>query len=169
MAADPYSIEALNTNAPPALSAPTLSPDFLLPENYDNKFRRSWGERLVYHIGVGYLIGLAAGGAYGTYHGLATTANERQRIRINAVLNNMGKRGPGWGNSIGCLGMMFSFFESVAYNARGTDDLLNVAGAGAVSGAILKSAAGPRTAGATALGFSALMTAGTFLSDQFGR
>ena len=33
------------------------TPDFLFPENYDTTFRRSWGDRLTYHIGLGYLVG----------------------------------------------------------------------------------------------------------------
>lgn len=36
--------------------------------------------------------------------GLRTSQGERRRIRINSVLNSMGRRGPGWGNSLGCVG-----------------------------------------------------------------
>ena len=32
-------------------------PDFLFPENFDTGFRRSWGERLTFHIGAAYLVG----------------------------------------------------------------------------------------------------------------
>lgn len=39
------------------------TPDFLFPENYDETFRRSWGERLTYHVGSAYLIG-ASSAAY---------------------------------------------------------------------------------------------------------
>ena len=31
-------------------------PDFLFPENFDTGFRRSWGERLTFHIGAAYLV-----------------------------------------------------------------------------------------------------------------
>ena len=170
MSHDPYSAEAVNalSTAPPNLTAPTLKPDYLFPENYDQKFRRTWGDRLIYHIGCGYLLGLTAGGTTGLVQGLNESKNQRQRIRINAVLNATGKMGPNWGNAAGCLGMMFSFFESVAFNLRGTDDLLNVAAAGALTGGIFKSTAGAKSAGMAALGFSALMTTGTFISEQFG-
>lgn len=57
------------------------------------------------------------------------------------MLNATGKHGPGLGNSIGCLGMMFSVFESLAYNVRGEDDLLNVIGSGAIAGGLFKSQA----------------------------
>ena len=133
---------------PPAPKVPAASqPDFLFPENYDEMYRRSWGDRLTYHIGCGYLAGLVGGGFTGVAEGLRSSAGERQRIRINAVLNAAGKKGPAWGNGVGCLGMMFSAFETVAFNVRGTDDLLNVAGAGALAGGIYKSTAGLRQSG----------------------
>ena len=57
-------------------------------------------------------------------HGLADDQGD-------GVLNAIGMRGPRWGNSLGCVAMMASIFESLAYNVRGTDDLLNPAGAAA--------------------------------------
>jgi hypothetical protein len=65
--------------------------------------------------------------------GLAESKGQRQRIRINSVLNSMGMSGPGLANSLGCIALMCSFFESVAYNVRGTDDILNPAGAAALN------------------------------------
>ena len=85
--------------------------------------------------------GLVTGGSWGLYEGLKSSTGERQRIRINAVLNATGKHGPGLGNSVGCLGMMFSTFETLAFNFRGEDDMLNVMGAGALAGGIFKSQA----------------------------
>ena len=85
--------------------------------------------------------GLVSGGGYGVFEGLKSSQGERQRIRINAVLNSTGKHGPGLGNSVAALGMMFSGLESIAYNVRGEDDLLNVIGAGALTGGIFKSQA----------------------------
>ena len=71
--ADPY---ASSKAAPPASSSlpklpsgsgwassvsdtPGLGrPQYLFPEtDYDQSFRRSWGERLTYHVGTAYLIG----------------------------------------------------------------------------------------------------------------
>ena len=102
------------------------APDYLFAENYDAAYRRSWGERLTFHIGSAYLAGeghscalpprqpasvlrpclagLTTGGSYGLVEGLRTSQGERRRIRINSVLNSMGRRGPGWGNSLGCVG-----------------------------------------------------------------
>ena len=33
------------------------APDYLFAENYDAGYRRSWGERLTFHIGSAYLAG----------------------------------------------------------------------------------------------------------------
>ena len=50
------------------------------------------------------LAGLSTGGTYGLFEGLRGSVGERRRIRINGVLNHVGRFGPGWGNSLGCLG-----------------------------------------------------------------
>jgi len=146
--------------------ASSEQPDFLFPENYDTDFRRSWGERLTFHAGSAYLVGMLTGSVHGVGVGMRESVGERQRIRVNAVLNSWAKRGPGLGNSLGCLAMMTSIFESIAYNARGTDDILNPVGAAAFTGAIFKSQAGPRIAGATALGLGAMAAVGTFVSKE---
>ena len=151
--------------AGPAVPA-VPQPDFLFTENYDQSFRRSWGERLVYHIGGAYIVGLTSGGCVGLVEGLKASQGERQRIRLNAVLNATGRKGPGWGNALGCLAMMFSVFESIAYNVRGTDDLLNPAGAAALTGTIYKITHGPRIAGTWGLGLGAFAAVGSFLSKQ---
>lgn len=41
----------------PANPVPAAQPDFLFPENYEESYRRSWGERLTFHIGASYLAG----------------------------------------------------------------------------------------------------------------
>ena len=50
------------------------------------------------------LAGLSTGGTYGMFQGLRGTVGERRRIRINSVLNGVGRSGPLWGNSLGCIG-----------------------------------------------------------------
>lgn len=51
---------------PAAGSMPGASqPDFLFPETADDKYRRSWGDRLTYHIGLGYLTGAPPCGLVG--------------------------------------------------------------------------------------------------------
>ena len=71
--ADPY---ASGSSPPPASSLPSFGgftlpppepavpaaaqPDYLFTENYDAAYRRSWGERLTFHIGAAYLAGAPA-------------------------------------------------------------------------------------------------------------
>ncbi|KAL1523696.1 hypothetical protein AB1Y20_018633 [Prymnesium parvum] len=148
---------------------PTVQPDFLFPENYEENYRRSWGERLTFHIGSAYLTGYTTGGAYGLYEGLKASQGERRRIRINSVLNCMSQRGPGWGNSLGSIALMWSVFETIAYSWRGTDDLLNPAGAAVVTGALYRSTAGPRVAAVTGLGLGALAAVGSFAAKHFSQ
>ena len=62
--------------------------------------------------------------------------------------------------------MMCSIFESLAYNVRGTDDLLNPAGAAALTGGLYKITSGPRVAAPFALGLAAVTTAGTFITQR---
>lgn len=181
--ADPYSAAAVNASAagprapPPSLpsgwaATPDLggssdsTPDYLFETDFDESFRRSWGERLTFHTGGAYLVGLVVGGGQGLYHGLKDSAGERQRIRINTVLNSTAKRGPGLANGLGCVALMGSFFESLAYNIRGEDDLLNPAGAAALTGMLYKSAAGPRMAAMAAVGLGTFTAAATLLTKQ---
>jgi len=113
--------------------------------------------------------GLTTGGAYGLYEGLKASQGERQRIRINSVLNQMGRRGPGWGNGLGAMALMWSVFETLAFTVRGEDDVLNPIGAALVTGSLYKSFAGPKVAAATGLGLGALVAAGTLGSKQFAQ
>ena len=102
----------------------------------------------------------------GLAEGLKKSAGERQRIRTNAVLNAMGRKGPGWGNGLGCAAMMYSAFESIAHAARETDDFLNPAGAAAVTGCIYKITAGPRVALPAGLALGAFAGVSSFISRQ---
>ena len=74
--ADPYASSGSSSLPPPPLassqggapaasddlflnisSQPVTKPDFLFEENFDDNFRRSWGERLTYHVGLAYSTG----------------------------------------------------------------------------------------------------------------
>lgn len=115
------------------------------------------------------VTGLATGSGYGVVEGLRQSAGERQRIRVNKVLNATGMRGPRWGNSLGCIAMMCSIFESIAYNVRGEDDLLNPAGAAALTGTLYKITSGPKAAIPFALGLGAAAAAGSVATKQLNK
>lgn len=163
LSGDSYGSGALHI---PTEAAPIPTPNFLFEEGYDEAYRRSWGERLTYHVGGAYMGGLVAGGGRGLYQGLSSSAGERQRIRVNAVLNATGKLGPTLGNSLGCVAMMCSIFESLAYNIRGEDDLFNPAGAAALTGMLYKVTSGPRIAVTWAAGLGAAAAVVSFAGKQ---
>lgn len=59
-------------------------------------------------------IGLAVGGTYGFAEGMRTTpANAPARIRINAILNAITRRGPYLGNTAGILAISYNIFNGI--------------------------------------------------------
>ena len=65
--------------------------------------------------------------------------------------------------------MMCSIFESIAYNARGTDDVLNPAGAAALTGTLYKITSGPKVAVPFAVGLGAAVGTGSFVTKQLSK
>ena len=65
--------------------------------------------------------------------------------------------------------MMCSIFESIAYNVRDTDDLLNPAGAAALTGTLYKITAGPKAAAAAGLGLGALAAVSSVVTKQLSQ
>lgn len=172
------SVAGSGTTIDPNVLAPLLNPRFDRPapaggQEYleipyggnpnDPNFRRSWGERLTYNTGRAYLVGLVAGGSYGMREGLLSSAGQLQRLRINAVLNAMSRRGPNLANRLGVMAMMFSGLESLAGAVRDDHDVLNTVGAGTATGVLYMMHSGPRAAavggvaGAAAMGTLALL------------
>ena len=65
--------------------------------------------------------------------------------------------------------MMCSIFESLAYNVRDTDDLLNPAGAAALTGMIYKATDGPLIAGRWAAALAAGVAGAKFGANLLGQ
>ncbi|KAI8342989.1 Tim17/Tim22/Tim23/Pmp24 family-domain-containing protein [Chlamydoabsidia padenii] len=107
---------------------------------------RGWTDDLCYGTGTAYLAGLTLGGAYGLAEGLkksnATSTN--MKVRLNTTLNTITRRGPGLGNSVGVIAMMYNGTTALIDASRGSHDIFNSIAGGAISGAIFKSTAGPR-------------------------
>jgi len=75
--------------------------------------------------------------------GLRRTApNAPPKIRLNAVLNAVTRRGPFLGNSAGVVAMVYNGINSYIGYARGKHDATNSIVAGALSGMIFKSTRG---------------------------
>ncbi|KAI9183030.1 Mitochondrial import inner membrane translocase subunit tim23 [Blastocladiella emersonii ATCC 22665] len=114
---------------------------------------RGFGDDLCYGTGTAYLTGLTLGGTWGFLQGMRAPLEIRStKLRVNAVLNAMTRRGPFVGNSFGVLAVMYSFVNyAVAYPLDVTPDqkpYVSIVSA-AASGALFKSTAGLRSAGIT--------------------
>ncbi|KAI8065335.1 Tim17/Tim22/Tim23/Pmp24 family-domain-containing protein [Gilbertella persicaria] len=104
---------------------------------------RNWTDDMCYGTGTTYLAGLTLGGAYGLAEGLKKSTGA-PRVRLNTTLNTITRRGPGVGNAVGVIAMVYNGANSLLDYSRGTHDIFNSIGAGAAAGALFKSTAGPR-------------------------
>ncbi|TIB80194.1 Tim17-domain-containing protein [Wallemia mellicola] len=109
---------------------------------------RGWTDDLCYGVGTTYVSvhkGLGIGGLWGIREGMnKKLAAPVTRLRINAILNSVTKRGSFIGNSGGVLALVYNISNSSLDSIRGKHDVLNSMGAGAISGALFKSTAGLR-------------------------
>ncbi|KAJ5835406.1 Mitochondrial inner membrane translocase subunit Tim17/Tim22/Tim23/peroxisomal protein PMP24 [Penicillium robsamsonii] len=104
---------------------------------------RGWSDDLCYGTGTTYLVALATGGAWGLVEGLKKTpATAAPKIRLNAVLNSVTRRGPFLGNSAGVVAMVYNGINSGLGVVRGKHDASNSIVAGALSGMVFKSTRG---------------------------
>ncbi|KAI8639328.1 Tim17/Tim22/Tim23/Pmp24 family-domain-containing protein [Parasitella parasitica] len=108
---------------------------------------RGWSDDLCYGTGTTYLAGLTLGGAFGMAEGLKKSAGApNMKVRLNTTLNSVTRRGPGIGNSLGVIAMVYNGTTALIDAQRGQHDVFNSLAGGAISGAIFKSTAGPRAA-----------------------
>ena len=104
---------------------------------------RGWSDDLCYGTGITYLSGITVGGAWGLAEGLnRVPAGSPPKLRLNAALNAVTRRGPFLGNSAGVLAMVYNGFNSTIGYYRGQHDALNSISAGFLSGALFKSTKG---------------------------
>lgn len=120
---------------------------------------RGWSDDLCYGTGTMYLSGLALGGLWGLREGARKPlAVSNTRLRINAILNSVTRRGTFVGNSAGVLALVYNGINSTIDHIRGQHDTLGSMAAGALTGALYKSTAGVRPA----------LVAATFISGMAG-
>lgn len=85
------------------------------------------------------------GGVWGLAEGLQRTpVTAPPKIRLNAVLNSVTRRGPFLGNNAGVVAMIYNGINSFIGYVRGKHDATNSIAAGALSGMLFKSTRGPR-------------------------
>ncbi|KAI9027183.1 Tim17/Tim22/Tim23/Pmp24 family-domain-containing protein [Phycomyces nitens] len=106
---------------------------------------RGWTDDLCYGTGTTYLAGLTLGGAYGMAEGLRKSSGaENAKVRLNTTLNTITRRGPGLGNAVGVVAMLYNGSTAFLDYCQGTHNVFSSIGGGAIAGAIFKSTAGPR-------------------------
>eukprot|EP00179_Madagascaria_erythrocladioides_P004791 CAMPEP_0198317280 /NCGR_PEP_ID=MMETSP1450-20131203/6804_1 /TAXON_ID=753684 ORGANISM="Madagascaria erythrocladiodes, Strain CCMP3234" /NCGR_SAMPLE_ID=MMETSP1450 /ASSEMBLY_ACC=CAM_ASM_001115 /LENGTH=268 /DNA_ID=CAMNT_0044020469 /DNA_START=51 /DNA_END=857 /DNA_ORIENTATION=- len=184
LAADDNEEDAL-----PALSGPLFDPksaygslgrtnsvtgrslDYVFAEDFDEVRKKGWGEQMVYLTGASYLTGATVGCTWGLVEGLRGSVGKTRRLRANAVLNSMGKRGALIGQSMGVLALVFSGMESIMYHYTRDDTALNYVAAGAGAGLLFKSTKGLRAAGQWGVGIACVTTGLVYASRQgyYGR
>jgi len=107
---------------------------------------RGFFEDLSYGTGAMYLLGLGTGGFFGLSEGLRTTsASMPTKLRTNAILNSITRRGPYLGNLCGCLTLTYNVVNGTIDQLRGGvhDDAGSLA-AGAFTGALWRATKGVR-------------------------
>ncbi|CAO3673900.1 unnamed protein product [Umbelopsis vinacea] len=118
---------------------------------------RGWTDDLCYGTGTTYLAGLTLGGAVGLAEGVKKGAGSpNMKIRLNTTLNSITRRGPGLGNSVGVIAMLYNGTNAMIGGIRGEHDIFNSVTAGAISGAIFKSTSGVKPMGMAAGACAAL-------------
>ncbi|EJP62951.1 mitochondrial import inner membrane translocase subunit tim23 [Beauveria bassiana ARSEF 2860] len=105
---------------------------------------RGFTDDLCYGTGTTYVSGLAIGGAWGLQEGLRKSAGQPPKLRLNATLNAITRRGPFLGNSAGVVAIIYNMFNSLIGYYRGKHDAANSIAAGVFSGMLFKSTRGLR-------------------------
>ncbi|KAM9439164.1 mitochondrial import inner membrane translocase subunit Tim23-like [Clarias gariepinus] len=113
-------------------------------------------------IGGSYMTGAAFGSLSGLRQGLKETRDMTWRKPRNVQIVNMIKQqGASWGNALGSIALMYSLFGVAIEKARGAEDAVNTVAAGTLTGMMVKSTGGLKSAargGVIGLAISGLYT-----------
>lgn len=144
---DPTSLHPLADLSSDTLSYISLDdPSTLLPGSNTGALpSRSFTDDLCYSTGTTYLLGLTTGGLWGFTEGLRKTPRSAPpKIKLNAVLNHITRRGPFLGNNAGVLALAYTCLNGGIGKLRGEVDGANGVLAGMLAGALWKSTRGVR-------------------------
>ncbi|PHH83730.1 hypothetical protein CDD82_3804 [Ophiocordyceps australis] len=103
---------------------------------------RGFTDDLCYGTGISYLTALSIGGVLGLQEGLRGSEGKPPKLRLNAVLNAVTRRGPYLGNSAGVIAITYNCINSLIGHVRSKHDAANSVLAGALSGMLFKSTRG---------------------------
>ena len=142
-----------------SFKVPSSKLEYLLEEEHGNN-GPSFGSRLCYGAGFTHLSGLAIGGTWGLFEGLAHPEAKSRRMRVNAVLNSCTKRGPFLANNMGLIAVMYNFIQFGFVKATGRDyDIYSSLGSAVTAGYLFRASSGPRTALMSSFMCASVMTA----------
>mmetsp|Transcript_9409 Transcript_9409/g.26986 ORF Transcript_9409/g.26986 Transcript_9409/m.26986 type:complete len:226 (-) Transcript_9409:109-786(-) len=111
----------------------------------DTDKERSFGEHIQYYCGAAYLTGMGVGGALGFFEGLRKGQNlPTPKLKQNAVVNAMSKRGPTLAANLAVFALMFTFSERMALYSRDKDDVMNSIIAASATGFMFNCTSGAR-------------------------
>lgn len=145
--------------------------DYVFSDDYSEVRKKASTEQLTFFTGSAYLLGMAVGAGTGLASALPASRGKASRLRLNAVLNAVAKRGSNLGNAGAVLALTFSLSEAAIYNYTSDDTLFNYAAAGGMAGALFKSTRGIRLAGIWGVGGACFALASVYASRQgyYGR
>lgn len=145
--------------------------DYVFADDYQEVRKKSAGEQLTFFAGTAFLGGNIIGASRGLATAIPASAGKPLRVRVNALLNAVGKRGLSLGNACGVMALAFSLSETALYNYTGDETLFNYAASGCLAGTIYKSTRGVRVAGTWGVGGACLALATVYASRQgyYGR
>ncbi|KAK9442600.1 mitochondrial import inner membrane translocase subunit tim23 [Metarhizium brunneum] len=106
---------------------------------------RGFTDDLCYGTGITYLAALSIGGVWGLQDGLKKSVGQPPKLRMNAILNGMTRRGPFLGNSAGVVAIVYNCINSLIGSLRGKHDSANTVISGFLSGVVFKSTRGVRS------------------------
>mmetsp|Transcript_33696 Transcript_33696/g.132604 ORF Transcript_33696/g.132604 Transcript_33696/m.132604 type:complete len:253 (-) Transcript_33696:128-886(-) len=114
--------------------------DYLFADEFLDYRKKTWGQQMMYWAGTSWVLGGAFGGLQGVVEGLKQSSGKSMKLRINSLLNSVGKRGLLIANTAGVIALMLSSFESFSYHFITQDESpANYAIAGAATGLLFKS------------------------------
>jgi len=103
---------SLTTVAPALGVQGQAQPDYL---DFDQKGRGTVVTMFA-NAGSCYLMGIFGGGLYGFQKGIASTQSTKFKVQVNAVLNNAGRYGSKYGNTLGVFAVLYSLYEGIGDN-----------------------------------------------------
>eukprot|EP00188_Purpureofilum_apyrenoidigerum_P003746 Plantae.Rhodophyta-Purpureofilum_apyrenoidigerum.ctg39994.p1 GENE.Plantae.Rhodophyta-Purpureofilum_apyrenoidigerum.ctg39994~~Plantae.Rhodophyta-Purpureofilum_apyrenoidigerum.ctg39994.p1 ORF type:complete len:270 (+),score=53.44 Plantae.Rhodophyta-Purpureofilum_apyrenoidigerum.ctg39994:52-810(+) len=114
--------------------------NYLFAEDFLDYRKKTWGQQMMYWAGTSWVVGGAFGGLQGVVEGLKSSMGKSLKLRVNSLLNAVGKRGLLVANTAGVLALMLSMFESTSYNFITQDESpVNYAISGVAAGLLFKS------------------------------